>query len=102
MSLIQEAIALISTGYQIKAPAATDLSSIISLRQAHAGAYILHTASADQHFDQATHAVLSFRQLVGRSGLSNAVGDVRYQALFPRGSSLGWPPIPFRQVANSG
>ncbi|MFT5679440.1 MAG: hypothetical protein ACI8RZ_000344 [Myxococcota bacterium] len=93
MSLIHEAIAMITTGFQIKAPLADDLNSTIMLEEEQ-GAFVLHTAGDFQRFDQATHAVISFRHLVGRAGLSNAVGDVRYQAMFPRGSSLSWSPIP--------
>ena len=102
MSLIHEAVALLTNGHRIQAPASSNLSNIISLHQVRAGEYILHTTSTDQRFIQATHAVLSFRQLVGRAGLSHAVGELRYQALFPSGSSLGWPSIPFPKVASSG
>ena len=93
MSLIQEAITLISTGFEIQAPSTNNLHSTIHLK-ADRGEYVLHTAHERQRFPHAAQAVLSFRHLVGRSGLSNAVGDVRYQALFPTGSSLGWAPIP--------
>lgn len=95
MSLIHEAIAMLTTGFQIRAPSSDDLTSTIMLERAH-DAFVLHTAGNFQRFDQAAHAVISFRHLVGRAGLSNAVGDVRYQAMFPRGSSLGWSPIPMR------
>jgi hypothetical protein len=100
MSLIQEAIALLTDGFQIQAPA-TDLSHTIVLA-AEQGEFVLHTADDHQRFHHAAHAVISFRHLVGRAGLSNAVGDVRYQAMFPRGSSLGWSPIPFASLRRSG
>ena len=97
MSLIQEAIALISTGFEIRAASADDLSSTISLGEEQ-GEFVINTSGNFQRFHHAAHAVISFRHLVGRAGLSNAVGDVRYQAMFPRGSSLGWAPIPVNRT----
>jgi len=93
MSLIHEAVVMLSAGIPIRAPAADDLTSTITLERTQ-GAFVLHAAGNPQRFDQAVHAVISFRRLVGPAGLSNAVGDVRYQAMFPQGSSLGWSPIP--------
>lgn len=94
MSLVQEAITLITTGFDLRAHSAKDLQSPVSLGEEQ-GAFVIQTMDTLQRFSQATHAVIGFRQLVGRAGLSNAVGDVRYQAMFPQGSSLGWTPIPF-------
>lgn len=93
MNLVQEAIILITTGFDLRATSAKDLQSPVSLGEEQ-GAFVIQTADDQQRFLHATHAVISFRQLVGRTGLSNAVGDVRYQALFPQGSSLDWTPIP--------
>ena len=93
MNLVQEAITLLTTGFDLRATSAKDLQSPVSLGEEQ-GAFIIQTTDDQQRFSHATHAVISFRRLVGRAGLSNAVGDVRYQALFPQGSSLGWTPIP--------
>ena len=93
MSIIHEAITLISTGYTLQSVATTDLQSRVTLGQEH-GEFVLLSPETPQRFDRADRAVLCFRQIVGRSGLSNAVGDFRYRLLFPQGSSLDWPPIP--------
>ena len=93
MSLIHEAVVMLSAGIPIRAPAADDLTSTITLERSQ-DTFVLHTAGDPQRFAQAVHAVISFRHLVGPAGLSNAIGDVRYQAMFPQGSSLGWSPIP--------
>ena len=100
MSLVQEAITLLTTGFDLRATSAKDLQSPVSLGEAQ-GAFIIQTADDQQRFSHATHAVMRFRRLVGRAGLSNAVGEVRYQAMFPQGSSLGWPPIPVRTLPRS-
>lgn len=101
MSLVQEAITLITTGFELHAASASDLQSPVSLGEEQ-GAFVLQTTDDLQRFTHATHAVMLFRQLVGRAGLSNAVGDVRYQAMFPQGSSLGWTPIPVRALPSLG
>ena len=101
MSLVQEAITLLTTGFDLRAAAANDLHSPVSLG-ADKGAFVIQTADKLQRFSHAAQAVIGFRALVGRTGLSNAVGEVRYQALFPQGSSLGWAPIPFGSLSRIG
>ena len=101
MSLVQEAITLLTTGFDLRATSAKDLLSPVSLEEEQ-GAFVIQTADDQQRFNQVTHAVIRFRHLVGRAGLSNAVGEVRYQAMFPQGSSLGWPPIPVQPLSRSG
>ena len=95
MWLLGDAIELLSSGTPLRAAATLDGEPLMVV-SAEGGYTLCDVAERTQarRFQRPASAVRTFYRMVGASGLSRAVAGHRYQALFPRGSSLEWPPVP--------
>ncbi|MEL6342098.1 MAG: hypothetical protein AAFV53_03125 [Myxococcota bacterium] len=102
MSLLHDAIDMITSGHALQAAAQMDGNPTLTLTPHVDGGYLL-TGDAEntppRRFTQPVSAVRTFYRLVGTNGLAGAIASYRYRALFPCGSSLEWPPIPLAAIA---
>ena len=94
--MLADAIDLVSSGQPLEAGRSQADGPRLVLSACAEGGYALRDTAAahTRRFQRPASAVRTLYRLVGPSGLSRAVASYQYRALFPRGSSLEWPPKP--------
>lgn len=87
----QSALKLLNTGAPIVARC-RDRSRIVVLETADEGVFRLQYRGEEILIYSVHGALDLFTELIGRDAARRALNRAQYKALFPIGSSLGWPP----------